>query len=74
MTNTWVWRDEPGECGACGVLIQSDQIVDGERIEACRLEHAQLMLRAERVPTEERPPNWRVERMKLRLKSKKKKD
>lgn len=74
MTNTWVWRDEPGECGACGVLIHSDQIVDGERVEACSSEHAQMVLQGEQVPEDKRPSNWRIERMNLRIRSKKRKD
>ena len=73
MANSWAWREESGECGACGIVIQSDQIVAGERIEACSLEHAQMMLRGELIPEDERPPNWRVERMKLRILSKKRK-
>jgi len=73
MTNSWVWRDEPGECGACGVLIQSDHIVDGERVEACTLDHAQMVLRGEQVPDEKRARNWRVERMRLRMKAKERK-
>ena len=78
MTNSWVWRDEPGECGACGILIQSDQLVvvkgTSERIEACSQQHATMMLRGEQVPEDERPPNWRVQRMRLRIKSKKRKN